>query len=550
MIAALLVASAVAAGQDLDLNPNAPTTAETVSAAPVVIDGRTVLYVRGAPSYPSDQRAAAITGRIEVIARDASVALDQIHIVPGDHAADLLAGSRPIMSVLDIDALAEGVGRDTLAIVYARRIRDAIKHYREDRNPEILRRAAWHAVLATIAFLAVLWAVLLLMRKLRAVAAARYSRLANPLAIQSFQILNARHIWTTLATLLRTLTYVSVGLICYLYVQYVLSLFPSTRAVAQRLLSYLLDPLKTMGSAVLGALPDVIFIAVVVIITRYLLRIMRLFFDAVASGGVKLANFEPEWSVPTYRGLRLVVIAFATVVAYPYIPGSQSGAFKGISIFLGIMFSIGSSSFMANLIAGYALTYRRVFKPGDWVKIDDMVGEVMHSRLQVTHLRSLKNEEVIVPNSTILNNQVVNYSSLTRQRGLILHTTVGIGYETPWRAVEAMLLLAAERTPGVQREPAPFVLQKSLGDFSVVYELNAYCTDPAIMFRLYTALHRSILDVFNEYGVQIMTPAYEGDPEQPKLVPKEHWFAAPAVPTEEFSARSKPTAEQRSDRIA
>ncbi|MGH7335326.1 MAG: mechanosensitive ion channel family protein, partial [Candidatus Rokuibacteriota bacterium] len=176
---------------------------------------------------------------------------------------------------------------------------------------------------------------------------------------------------------------------------------------------------------------------------------------------------------------------------------------------------MGSSSAISNVIAGYTMTYRRTFKVGDRVKIGDVIGDVIEMRLQVTHVRSLKNEEVIVPNSLILNSQVVNYTSLARTQGLILHTTVGIGYETPWRQVEAMLLAAAERTPGLLQDPRPFVLQTSLGDFAVNYELNVYCGDPQLMMPLYTAVHRNVLDVFNEYGVQIMTPSYEADPEQP-----------------------------------
>jgi small-conductance mechanosensitive channel len=194
------------------------------------------------------------------------------------------------------------------------------------------------------------------------------------------------------------------------------------------------------------------------------------------------------------------------------------------------MFSIGSSSFIANIIAGYSMTYRRAFRVGDRIQVGEVFGDVSEIRLQVTHLRSLKNEEIVVPNSSLLSSSVVNYSSLARSRGLILHTTVGIGYETPWRQVEAMLLLAAERTPGLLREPAPFVLQKSLGDFCVVYEINVYCDVPAEMAALYSRLHQNILDVFNEYGVQIMTPAYEGDPERPKLVPKAKWWSSPARP--------------------
>ena len=243
-----------------------------------------------------------------------------------------------------------------------------------------------------------------------------------------------------------------------------------------------------------------------------------------------LSGFEREWADPTYKLLRVAIVALALVVAYPYIPGSGSDAFKGISIFLGIMFSLGSSSAVANMIAGYTMTYRRAFRMGDRVKIGDVVGEVTEMRLQVTHLRTIKNEEVIIPNSSILNNEVVNYSSLAHRHGLILHTTVGIGYETPWRQVEAMLLIAAERTPGIMSDPKPFVRQLSLGDFAVTYEINVYCGNPHAMAQVYTALHRNILDIFNDHGIQIMTPAYEGDPESPKVVPKEHWFDAPAKP--------------------
>jgi small-conductance mechanosensitive channel len=223
------------------------------------------------------------------------------------------------------------------------------------------------------------------------------------------------------------------------------------------------------------------------------------------------------------------VLVLVAVIAYPYIPGSSSDAFKAISLFIGVLLSLGSSSFLSNLIAGYSLTYRRAFRMGDRVKIGEIVGDIIAVRLQVTHVRTLKNEEVIIPNSQILNSEVTNYSSMAHQPGVILHTTIGIGYETPWRQVEAMLLIAAQRTPGTLKVPAPFVLQKSLGDFAIVYELNVYSNDEHSMPRQYTALHHQILDIFNEYGVQIMTPAYERDPDAPKVVPKQQWFSPPAT---------------------
>jgi small-conductance mechanosensitive channel len=186
---------------------------------------------------------------------------------------------------------------------------------------------------------------------------------------------------------------------------------------------------------------------------------------------------------------------------------------------------------VANALAGYALIYRRAFKVGDRIKVGDVVGDVIAMRQQVTHLRTPKNEEVTIPSSMLLNSQVTNYSTLAREQGLILHATVSIGYEIPWQQVEAMLIEAANRTPDLLREPPPFVLQTALGDFAVTHEINVYCDRPQEMARLYTALRRNILDVFNEYGVQIMTPAYEGDPAVPKVVPKDQWFRAPASQT-------------------
>ena len=194
---------------------------------------------------------------------------------------------------------------------------------------------------------------------------------------------------------------------------------------------------------------------------------------------------------------------------------------------MGVLLSLGSTSVISNIIAGYTMTYRRAFKVGDRIRVGDTIGEVLDSRLLVTHLNSLKNERIIIPNSTILNSEITNYSSQEREKGLILHTQVGIGYEVPWRQVEAMLMEAAARTDEVLQDPPPFVLQQALTDFAVTYELNVYCSDATKMMRLYSVLHRHILDVFNEYGVQIMTPNYVADTTDPKLVPPAEWYPPP-----------------------
>jgi small-conductance mechanosensitive channel len=500
--------------------------------APVVLGDQTLFRVRGTSTYPAEERADTIAKRIREVARTASIAPEAVQAVPGDDFVRITAGDSFLVAVTEADAKLEALDRRTLAMVYVERIQRGMRAYRQAREPGVLLRGVWQALGATVLLLAALSGLLWAFRRFEAHLARRYEERIQSVQIQSFEILRAQRLRSALRAVVRILRWVTGAALVYFWLHFVLGSFPVTRPLAARLLELVLEPLSRMGSGLLEQLPDLAFLLVLYLITRWLLALVHLFFDAVAKGGVTLSGFEAEWALPTYRIVRIAVVAFALVVAYPYIPGSRSAAFQSISIFLGVMFSIGSSSFIANIIAGYSMTYRRAFRLGDRIQVGEVFGDVTEIRLQVTHVRSVKNEEIVVPNSTLLNSNVVNYSALARSQGLILHTTVGIGYETPWRQVEAMLLLAAERTPGLLREPVPFVLEKSLGDFCVVYEINAYCKDPAEMARLYSHLHQNILDVFNEYGIQIMTPAYEGDPEQPKIVPKDQWWSAPARPRE------------------
>jgi small-conductance mechanosensitive channel len=345
---------------------------------------------------------------------------------------------------------------------------------------------------------------------------------------QPFTLVGAERIAGALHSGLGVLRGIVLLAITLVYLGFVFAQFPWTRRLSEDLVELVFRPLQVIGRGIIDSIPGLIFLTVLFYVFRLALSLIRLFFNSVSEGSVTITGFYREWAQPTYKAVRVAVIAFALIVAYPYIPGSDSDAFKGVSLFLGVVLSLGSTSAISNVIAGYMMTYRRAFKVGDRVKIGNVIGDVTETRLQVTHLRSFKNEEIIVPNSQILTTEVLNYSSIARTRGLILHTEVGIGYETPWRQVEAMLIKAAEQTPDLLADPRPFVWLKKLGDFAVTYELNAYCRDVQAMGRLYTELHRRILDVFNEYGVQIMTPAYEGDPSTPKIVARDDWYAAPA----------------------
>jgi small-conductance mechanosensitive channel len=535
LIAALFGSAAVRAADDTETPPPPPPppSAATVSVspmkAPVVVDGVELFQVRGIEAYPAARRAAEIEGRIETFAANPALSPKVLTVTEVPGGSQIGFGKQALLTVLDVDAELEQLNRQLLARVYITRISEAVEAYRRDRSTEYLLRSAGKALGATLALVFFLWLGKRAVRRIDSELDGRLKDQLSSLEIRFMRIVSASHVWNALRGLRKFLWSAATVVVAVFYLDYVLHLFPWTRRFASVLWSLLLNPLRSMGEHVLEAIPDLVFLVILVFVTRYILKSISLFFKALAEGTTPLVNFERDWAWPTYRLVRFFVIAFALVVAYPYIPGSQSDAFKGISLFLGVIVSLGSSSVIGNIIAGYTMIYRRAFRVGDRVKIEEHVGDITESRLLVTHLRTAKNEEIVIPNSVILNNSIVNYSTLARTGKLILHATVGIGYETPWRQVEAMLLQAADRTEGLLKEPKPFVLQKQLGSFDVSHEVNVYCDDAKAMNRLYTQLHRNILDVFNEYGVQIMTPAYESDPHDLKVVPRDQWYAAPAV---------------------
>ena len=523
------VAAFLAGARLLAQAPGPAAPQDEIVTAPVEVDGAVLFRLRGVTSFPAEQRAAIVRDRIVAVANDPAIGVESINSVEGDGATRILAGEQIITTVLEADANLEQIPRPQLAAGHLARIREAITLHRRERSPDALRRDVISALGATAVFIGVIVLLQLVWRSVDRLLVARLQKRIQTVEIKSFELMRAERIWDAVRGIIfaiRTTVYLLVGLF---YLGWVLSEFPWTRFAARSMRDFALGPLRIIGNGILVNIPSLVFLVVLFVMVRLVLRLIYLFFDAVGRGAVTLSNFDPEWAAPTYKLVRVAVVMFALVVGYPYIPGSQSDAFKGVSLFIGIIFSLGSSSAISNMIAGYMMTYRRAFKVGDKIQIGESFGEVIETRLQVTHLRSLKNEELIIPNSQILGSEVRNYSSLAKTQGLILHTEVGIGYETPWRQVEAMLIAASERTPGLASEPRPFVLEKKLGDFAVSYELNVYCRELQSLPKLYAELHRNILDVFNEYGIQIMTPAYEGDPSAPKVVARKDWYAAPAA---------------------
>lgn len=528
----LLLPPIVCAQSQTDSNyAKPPGIFGVAETAPVVVSGKVRFHVVGVTAYPAERRASDIASRIEALARDKKYDPKTLRVEDAGEYHQIFPGEsgKAIFRVLEADAESEGVIRTVLADTIGNTIAESINDYRHDRRPAVLTKNALYAFGSTLVMVALLYGVLWGFRRLNNYLEGRVKLHMQKLEERSQRIFQGGQLWGILHSALGMLRGLVVIFIIYIFANFALSLFPQTRYSAQRLFQFVVGPLSRIVNALIDFIPDFLFLVVVFLIMRYALKLARGMFAAIDKKRLQIKGFEADWAWPTYRIVRMGIIVFALVIAYPFIPGSDSAAFKGVSVLLGVLFSLGSTSVISNVIAGYTMTYRRAFRIGDRVKIGDTVGDVTEMRILVTHLKTPKNEEVVIPNSTILNGEVTNYSTMARDQGLILHTTVGIGYDVPWRQVEAMMLLAAEKTEGLLKEPQPFIRQKSLGDYAVNYELNAYCDNASQMVELYTKMHRNIQDVFNENGVQIMSPAYKADPDEPKVVPKEQWYTPPAT---------------------
>lgn len=364
------------------------------------------------------------------------------------------------------------------------------------------------AALATLALYGLLRGLAVLSARLR-------SRLEDPatrlpsLRIQHIEILPAARVREGLVKASGLARAAATLFLSYVYLALVLSLFPRSSGLASDLLGYVLAPLSSFALGVLGFIPNLIFIAVTLAIVRYVLKLLNLIFIEVGAQRLRLPGFHPDWAEPTWQITRFLAIAFTIVIIFPYLPGSDSSAFKGVSVFLGVLLSLGSGSAISNSVSGVIMTYMRPFAKGDRVRIADTTGDVLARSLLVTRLRTVKNEEVTIPNALVLGAHIVNYTAALGHGGLILHTEITIGYDAPWRKVHRLLIEAAASVDGIEKEPAPFILQKALGDFSVCYELNAHTRRTDQMAAMYSRLHEAIQDRFNAEGVEIMSPSFE-----------------------------------------
>jgi small-conductance mechanosensitive channel len=507
--------------------------------APVVLGDKQVFEIRwGYKSITAQMRASAISERLRKLAK-APEEPPRFMVTQSDLSADIMAGDEHVASAFEGDAAIAGKSRDQVAQEWAAAMESALKDYRAQHSWE---RKLLRAGLALLALAVCVVLVIYERRLVALLASGLYSRLTRQ---TEERVALGHHVSRALVQTVRPaarlLRFVLAVGILYGTFQVLLYLFPATRHLAFPLWNSSSATVRAFLDSAWKRLPALFFVALLVFVTYYILKVSRFFFKQVREGTITLEGFHPRWASTTHRLVSIAIVTLAVLVAYPYIPGSDSAAFKGVSIFLGVLVSLGSTGLISNLIAGIMLTYMEHFDTGDLVKIGGNIGFVRKTSLLTTTIETRKSERVTIPNSAVIAADVTNFTK-AGGKGLIISVTAGIGYDTPWRQVEAMMKEAALRSEGIRREPEPFVLELSLNSFDITYELDAFLEPGALFFTTKANLCRNILDQFNEHGVQIMTPAYEFDPLNPKVVPREQWYTAPA---REGAAPEKKASESR-----
>jgi len=471
---------------------------------PVIFHGRELFKVADVSAVSAKGRAKLLLRRITNKAKSPLFNTDDLNIFHDDAlgVSLILINTEFIFAVWESDAKKIGRPRKELADEYKETISDAINQYRKDYTLTSYLRGIGFAVIATLLLLLFWFAVLKLCKKEILFVNERFS------GQKMFKFIDGKSMLTINNYIIRLVRFVILFLGIIIYLNFVLSFFPWTFNLSARLFKLITSPLIMFYNGFVEKLPDLFVLVVISAICYGILRATKHMFEQISEGNVHIKGFYREWADPTYRLVRLVVIIFALVAAFPYIPGSSSPAFKGISIFLGVLFSLGSSSAVGNIFAGLVLTYMRPFSPGDFVKISGIKGTVLSKHTFSTRLQTNRNQIVTIPNISVSSNHIVNYSRMAKHEGVILETTVTIGYDVPWRKVHELLTAAAEVTPDVLDNPPPSIIQSSLDDFYVSYMLRVSTQSPDRELAVLSNLHQRIQDNFSKAGIEILSPHY------------------------------------------
>ncbi|HEY2649656.1 MAG TPA: mechanosensitive ion channel family protein [Puia sp.] len=481
-----------------------------ITGFPVVLSNDTLFYVFAKLGGSSAKlRASVFSERIDKLAEDYFYRPDSLIVVPSDVTVDVSYKDEVVISNSETDAIWMNTTKESLAEDYRTRVAKAIIAYKDAHSWSTLIKEFSLALLVLAVLILIIFFISRLFKRLKNNIEKQRGNKLRGFRIRNYEFLDTNRQLKVIFSLINIVKWVIILILISIALPVLFGIFPWTGGLAGQLISYFLNPVKHILVSIWDYLPNFFTIIVLLIFFRYLLRILFYFKNEIARGALKIPGFYVDWANPTFQIIRVLIFAFALIVIFPYLPGSDSQIFKGVSVFLGVLFTFGSAGALSNVVAGLVLTYMRAYKIGDRVKIGDVIGDVVEKSLLVTRLTTIKNEIVSIPNSTVMGSHTINFSAEAKENGLILHTTVTIGYENPWRQIHDLLIKAALATDLIDKDPAPFVLQTSLDDFYVSYQINAYTRVANMQHITYSLLHQNIQDKFNEAGVEIMSAHYK-----------------------------------------
>nr|MBC7613730.1 mechanosensitive ion channel family protein [Pseudopedobacter sp.] len=507
----LFISSQSLKAQDITKIPQTIRDSISYAGFPVTVYNQTLFYVKNnlGPLSAKD-RANIATEKITILEKDLLAKTDSIRVDSTGGNTNIIYKDLIIVSITPEDAKINNLPSFQLATNYKKAIVRVINQYRTENNVvEISKRVGLGLLILLILALLILY-LNRYFNRFKEWLSERLDPKISSFKIKSYELLSKERALFFLRRSINVFKYFIIILSIYIALPLIFRLFPWTKNWSDALIDFILKPLKDIFSGIIAFIPDLVAIIVIVLVFKYILKGIKFLAAEVEIGKLKLSGFYPEWAKPTYNIVKFVLYAFMLVVIWPFLPGSDTQVFKGVSVFLGVLLSFGSSSTIGNMVAGLVITYMRPFRLNDRVKIGDVVGDVIEKSLLVTRIRTIKNEIITIPNGSVLAGNTVNYSIMAKKEGCILHTTITIGYDAPWRKIHELLIDAAMATEGINSKlKKPFVLQTSLDDWYVSYQINAYTNQPEKSALIYSNLHQNIQDKFNEAGIEIMSAHYQ-----------------------------------------
>ncbi|QJD96529.1 mechanosensitive ion channel [Mucilaginibacter robiniae] len=459
-------------------------------------------------AFSPQERAKAITEKLKQLARDYVFHQDSLVISSQYAILQIQYAHQPILSIDTTDALWMNSSKLKLAQHYRNQIALAMASHQQATSLQSLLKEAGLAILVILAVTLLIYFIRRLAKKLSRKITEQRGKRINGIKIKSYELFNAGQQISVLLFFNNVIKWSLIILLVYLALPVLFGLFPWTRGIATTLFGLVLNPAKKIIKAFWNYMPNLFTVLLIGVVFWYFLKGIRYLKREIEKGNLTIPGFYADWAAPTYQIVRVIVLAFMFILIFPYLPGSNSLAFKGVSVFLGVLFTFGSAGPLGNLISGMVLTYMRSFKVGDRVKIGEVTGDIMEETLLVIRIRTIKNEIISIPNSSVLASHTINYSSESAQEGLIINTTITMGYNTPWKQVHELLIQAALQTEYIQPSPAPYVYQTKLDDYYASYQINAYTREANQQDLIYSNLHQHIQNIFNDAGLELVSPHY------------------------------------------